>query len=53
MMRRLFVLPGVMMFCGLCMMFCGFGMVFRGILMVLSAFMHYVDSLMCGLSNFP
>ena len=46
MMRRLFVLSGVVMFCG-------FGMVFRGILMVLSAFMHYVDSLMCGLSNFP
>ncbi len=43
---RLFVLSGVMMFCGLGVMFCRLRMVFRGIFMVLSAFMHSVDSLM-------
>ena len=42
---RLFVLSGVMMFCGLGVMFCRLRMVFRGIFMVLSAFMHNLYSL--------
>ena len=48
---RLFVLSGVMMFCGLSVMFCRLRMVFCGIFMVLSAFMHNVDSLMSPLDK--